>query len=128
MNHYPITSRSPRAAALIAPLACRLRRAAPSARHYTEIPKLTRLRNGGSYAEIHQNYAMGNLLMEGKHSARALTGYYSSQLGPLARPGPEAAVEMFCESLCPNIRQVCGGHKGITQYGDRCAFPEKLRL
>ena len=25
--------------------------------------KITRLRNGGNYAEIHRNYAMGNLLM-----------------------------------------------------------------
>ena len=30
---------------------------------YSEILKITRLRNDGNYAEIHQNYAMGNLLI-----------------------------------------------------------------
>jgi len=30
-------------------------------------PIFTWLRNGGNYAEIHQNYAMGSLLMPGSH-------------------------------------------------------------
>ena len=54
--------------------------------NYAKILKITRLRNGGNYAEINQNYAM------------------TSQLGPLVLPGPEAAVETViaeCSAILP---------------------------
>ena len=49
--------------------------------NYAEILKITRLRNGGNYAEIHQNYAMGNLLMVDAPAAAAAA---AARLGPIA--------------------------------------------
>ena len=34
--------------------------------------KITRLRNGGNYAEINQNYAMGNFLMKKKRHCQPI--------------------------------------------------------